>query len=101
MGGRSHYLIPVGQILRAQGPLGCSRSNRPYEARKVLDNSLHAAKGFRRGLLLMLRAEAETNTANDRIKVCAYLSEAIILLNNLPTELTRAKRMSLLSGCSQ
>jgi len=76
-------------------------TNRPYEARKVLDNSLAAAKGFRRGLLLMLRAEAETNTANDRIKVCAYLAEAIILLNSLPTELTRAKRMSLLSGCSQ
>lgn len=73
--------------------------NRSYEARKLLDNSLAAAKGFRRGLLLMLRAEAETNTDNDRIKVCTYLSEAITLLNSLPTEGTRAKRMSLLFGC--
>ncbi len=73
--------------------------NRSYEARKVLDNSLAAAKGFRRGLLLMLRAEAETNTDNDRVKVCTYLSEAITLLNSLPTEGTRAKRMSLLFGC--
>lgn len=73
--------------------------NQPYEARRALDDSLDNAKGFRRGLLLMLRAEAEANTEDDRIKVCAYLSEAITLLKTLPTELTRAKQMNLLFGC--
>ena len=102
-----YYGVPVPLSHPRRANLARARAarllatNRPYEARKVLDNSLAAAKGFRRGLLLMLRAEAETNTENDRIKVCAYLHEAITLLNSLPTELTRAKRMSLLSGCNQ
>jgi tetratricopeptide (TPR) repeat protein len=75
--------------------------NRPYEARQVLDDSCDAARGFRRGILLMLRAEAEASTGADPVKVCAYLSEAIRLLNNLPTELARAKQMSRQSGCNQ
>jgi tetratricopeptide (TPR) repeat protein len=74
--------------------------NRPYEARHVLDDSCDAAKGFRRGLLLTLRAEAEASTEADSVKVCSYLSEAITLLNNLPTELARAKQMSLQYGCN-
>ena len=74
--------------------------NRSSEARQVLDDSIGAATGFRRGLLLMLRAEAERDTEGGQIKACAYLTEAIILLKPLPTELMRAKQASILFGCN-
>ena len=74
--------------------------NRSYEARQVLDDSLGSATGFRRGLLLMLRAEAEANTEDGRIKACAFLAEAITLLASLPTEQARAEQASRLFGCS-
>jgi hypothetical protein len=101
-----HYGVPVPPSHPRRANLARGKAarllaiNQPYEARRVLDDSCDAAKGFRRGLLLMLRAEAESSTEADQIKVCAYLSEAITLLENLPTELARARQMRLQFGCN-